>query len=193
MPRPTGSSQADNAKIRFEYTASPFSFTILRTATKEVLFTTRGLPLIYSPQYLRVATSLPANANIYGLGEHTNSFRLNEKNTTLTLWSRDAYSVPVGTNLYGAHPVYFEHRSTGSHGVLLLNSNGMDIKLRERSLEYNVIGGVVDFYFLAGSVDDPTELARQYMQVIGKPAEVPYWGFGFHQCRFGYKGGIHTL
>lgn len=68
----------------------------------------------------------------------------------------------------------------------------MDIKIDQgadgASLEYNVIGGVIDFYFLAGSESDPQELARQYSQVVGTPAEVPYWSFGFHQCRFGYNG-----
>jgi alpha-glucosidase (family GH31 glycosyl hydrolase) len=63
-------------------------------------------------------------------------------------------SVPAGTNLYGNHPIYFEHRTSGTHGVLLLNSNGMDIKLNQEgghtSLEYNVIGGILDLYFLAG-------------------------------------------
>ena len=76
--------------------------------------------------------------------------------------------------------------------MFLLNSNGMDIKLmREGSvntLEYNVIGGILDFYFLAGSETDPTEVARQYAQVVGTPAEVPYWSFGLHRCRFGYHG-----
>ena len=180
------------AEIQFNYTLAPFSFSIYRTSTKEVLFSTASHPLIFEPQYLRVKTRLPANANIYGLGEHTNSFHLPTDNTTLTLWSRDAYGIPTGTNLYGNHPVYFEHRITGTHGVLLLNSNGMDIKLNDSdpggpSLEYNVIGGIIDFYFLAGSETDPTEVARQYAALVGLPAEVPYWSFGFHQCRFGYK------
>ena len=70
----------------------------------------------------------------------------------------------------------------------------MDIKINQdagasaASLEYNVIGGVIDFYFLAGSTSDPIEVSRQYAEVVGTPAEVPYWSFGFHQCRFGYKG-----
>jgi alpha-glucosidase len=191
LPRPESKGvSSHSAAIQFSYTASPFSFTITRTATKEVLFTTAGSPLVFEPQYLRVKTSLPQNANVYGLGEHTNPFRLPPDNTTLTLWSRDAYGVAPGTNLYGNHPVYFEHRTTGTHGVFLLNSNGMDIKLTnqagKQSLEYNVIGGVLDFYFLAGSTTDPAEVSRQYAEVIGLPAEVPYWSLGFHQCRFGY-------
>ena len=69
----------------------------------------------------------------------------------------------------------------------------MDVKIRgddaSASLEYNVIGGVLDFYFLAGSETDPAEVSRQYAQVVGTPAEVPYWSFGFHQCRYGYQSG----
>ncbi|KAJ6630222.1 glycoside hydrolase family 31 protein [Mycena sp. CBHHK59/15] len=192
LPRPSSANPVSpqSAAIRFNYTTSPFAFSIVRAATSEVLFSTASHPIIYEPQYLRVKTNLAANANIYGLGEHTNTFRLDPDNTTLTLWSRDAYGIPTGSNLYGNHPVYFEHRTTGTHGVLLLNSNGMDIKLTNGALEYNVIGGVLDFYFLAGSQTDPTETARQYAEIVGTPAEVPYWSFGLHQCRFGYNNYI---
>ena len=196
LPRPKADFSAGplTSNIRFNYTASPFSFSIYRARTHEILFSTASHPLIFEPQYLRVKTALPANANVYGLGEHSDAFRLPTHDYTRTLWSRDAYGLPRGENLYGNHPVYFEHRATGTHGVLLLNSNGMDIKLNDTdteqaggtTLEYNVIGGVLDFYFLAGSESDPTELVRQYADVVGKPAEVPYWSFGFHQCRFGY-------
>jgi len=187
----------DAARIEFTYTSAPFSFNISRVGTGEVLFTTAHYPLIFEPQYLRLKTTLPPMANIYGLGEHSEPFRLDETNTTRTLWSRDAYGIPRGTNLYGNHPVYFEHRPYGgTHGVFLLSSSGMDVKLRSdyesaTTLEYNVIGGVFDFYFLAGSETDPAEVARQYAQVAGTPAEVPYWSFGLHQCRYGYKGALY--
>ncbi|RDB19429.1 putative alpha/beta-glucosidase agdC [Hypsizygus marmoreus] len=190
-PNPRGHGVSPrSAAIQFNFTTSPFTFSIYRTTTSEVLFSTASHPIIFEPQYLRVKTSLPNTANIYGLGEHTNPFHLPTENTTLTLWSRDAYGIGVGTNLYGNHPIYFDHRTTGTHGVFLLNSNGMDIKLTNAggtALEYNVIGGVLDFYFLAGSTTDPTVLARQYAEIVGTPAEVPYWSFGFHQCRFGYQ------
>ena len=158
-----------------------------------MLFTTSGHALIFESQFLRIKTALPRAANIYGLGEHSEPFRLDVVNTTRTLWARDAYAIPQGTNLYGTHPVYFEHRpASGTHAVFLLSSSGMDVKIREdsvgASLEYNVIGGIFDFYFLAGSETDPAEAARQYAQIVGTPAEVPYWSFGLHQCRYGYKG-----
>ncbi|TBU29276.1 alpha-glucosidase [Dichomitus squalens] len=197
LPRPSANLFAGplTSNIQFNYTTSPFSFSIYRSKTHEVLFSTASHPIIFEPQYLRVKTNLPANANIYGLGEHTDTFRLPTHNYTRTLWSRDAYGVPHGENLYGNHPIYYEHRTTGTHGVFLANSNGMDIKLNDTegtgtTLEYNVIGGVLDFYFLAGSESDPTEVARQYAEIVGNPAEVPYWSFGLHQCRFGYQNYI---
>ncbi len=192
-------TRPDAAQIKFTYDAAPFAFNISRAHTGDVLFSAGGrVPLIFEPQFLRLKTPLPRDANVYGLGEHSEPFRLDVVNTTRTLWARDAYGIPRGSNLYGSHPVYFEHRpgpGRGTHAVFLLSSSGMDVKLRadsdgaDASLEYNVIGGVFDFYFLAGSETDPAEVARQYAQVVGTPAEVPYWSFGLHQCRYGYQSG----
>lgn len=66
----------------------------------------------------------------------------------------------------------------------------MDIKINNTEqygqyLEYNIIGGIIDLYFMAGPT--PNEVARQYAQVAGLPAMMPYWGFGLHQCRWGYE------
>lgn len=107
------------------------------------------------------------------------------------MWSRDAYTIPSGTNLYGNHPVYFDHRGeAGTHAVFFANSNGMDIKINNTAetgqyLEYNTLGGVLDFYFMSGP--SPKQVAAQYSQVVGLPAMQPYWGFGFHQCRYGMR------
>ncbi|KAG8913947.1 hypothetical protein FRC02_005229, partial [Tulasnella sp. 418] len=189
--RPSPSKiDSKKADIKFKYTKSPFSFTIYRSSTGEVLFDSSAAPLVYEPQYLRLKTKLPSQANIYGLGEHSNNFRLDPTNTIRTLWNRDAPGVPTGTNLYGTHPIYFEHRTTGTHGVFLLNSNGMDIKLTDGALEYNVIGGILDFYFLSGP--SPVEVAQQYASLVGKPAEMPYWAFGLHQCRWGYRDFVEV-
>lgn len=184
------------AELDFKYTTTPFSFQVIRKSNREVLFDTTGHALVFEQQYLRLQTSLPPHANIYGLGEHTNTFRLPDNNLTRTLWNRDAYGVGENTNLYGTHPIYYEHRTTGTHGVFLLNSNGIDIKINQvggkTALEYNAIGGIFDFYFLSGSTKDPAEVARQYSKIVGLPAEVPYWSFGLHQCRYGYQNFVEV-
>jgi alpha-glucosidase len=192
LPRPSPSSgtHSKDANIQFKYVASPFSFSITRAKTGEVLFDTSAASIVFETQYLRLRTSLPENPNLYGLGEHSDPFRLNTTNYIRTLWSQDAYAIPNGANLYGNHPVYFEHRTTGTHGVFFLNSNGMDIKInntngQDQYLEYNTLGGVLDFYFVAGPT--PVAVSQQYAEVVGQPAMMPYWGFGFHNCRYGYQ------
>ena len=64
----------------------------------------------------------------------------------------------------------------------------MDVKINDTDgqyLEYNLLGGVLDFYFLAGP--DPLSVAQQYSELSGKSAMMPYWGHGFHQCRYGMQ------
>jgi alpha-glucosidase len=64
----------------------------------------------------------------------------------------------------------------------------MDIKIDNEVLEYNIIGGILDFYFLAGPT--PANVASQYAEVVGLPAIPAYWGLGSHQCRYGYRDWI---
>ncbi|OAA71376.1 glycoside hydrolase family 31 protein [Cordyceps fumosorosea ARSEF 2679] len=183
------SARASSA-LTFNYTASPFSFAVARAATGEVLFDSSAAPLVFESQYLRLRTRLPPSPNLYGLGEHTDSLRLPTTSYVRTLWNLDNPGVGQRQNLYGSHPVYYDHRAGGTtHGVFLLNSNGMDVKIDvdaegEQYLEYNTIGGVLDFYFLAGP--SPIDVSKQYAQVAGLPALAPYSGLGFHNCRWGY-------
>lgn len=193
FPRPdAGSSSSSTSQLQFSHTESPFSFAVSRS-DGQVLFNTSGSPIIFETQYLGLRTSLPNSPSLYGIGEHTDPFQLNTTNYTRTLWSRDAGGTPPGTNLYGNHPVYLDNRGeSGTHGVLLLNSNGMDVKVNNTDahegtqyLEYNTLGGVIDLYFVAGP--GPVEASQQLSEILGLPAMIPYWSLGFHQCRYGYQ------
>lgn len=197
LPRPkTQNATADEAALKFSFTQDPFTFNITRVSTGEVLFDTSDSPLNFESQYLRVRTSLPQDPNLYGLGEHSDDFRLPTSAYTRTLWNAESPFIPNHANLYGSHPVYFDHRgNSGTHGVFLLNSNGMDIIIDktesgQQYLEYNTIGGVLDFYFVAGP--EPAEVSKQYAEIVGLPAMMPYWTFGFHQCKYGWSTVDHV-
>ncbi|OAQ96250.1 hypothetical protein LLEC1_05040, partial [Akanthomyces lecanii] len=193
--RSAATSAASASHLHFAHTASPFSFTVSRRDTGEVLFDTSAAALVFETQYLRLRTALPADPYLYGLGEHSDPFRLNTTAYIRTLWNQDSFGIPNGANLYGAHPFYLEQRDKGAHGVLLLNSNGMDIMIDQddagkQYLEYNTLGGVLDFYFFAGP--GPVDVARQYGALAGTPAMQPYWGLGYHNCRYGYQDAFEV-
>lgn len=187
-PDNSRSVSAEASELDFSHEESPFSFRVIRKSTNETIFDSSAAPLVFQDQYLRLRTALPQDPNLYGLGEHSDSFKLNATNYTRTLWSRDSYGIPTGSNLYGNHPVYFDHRgANGTHGVFLLSSSGMDVKINqtetdEQYLEYNLMSGALDLYFVAGPT--PIEVSKQYAEIVGLAAMMPYWGFGLHQCRY---------
>lgn len=167
-PLPTEvNSGLDSTDLKFDFVEKPFSFTVTRRSTGNVLFNSSGL--VFESQYVHLRTSLPDDPYIYGLGEDSDRFRRETTNYTRTLWNMGNPSLPTHENLYSSHPFYIEMRDGQAHGVLLWNSDGMDIKIDQDSegqfLEYNINGGVLDFYFFSGPT--PADVARQYAELVG--------------------------
>ncbi|KAI0640209.1 glycosyl hydrolases family 31-domain-containing protein [Trametes polyzona] len=161
-----------------------------------------GFPLVFEDQYLQLTSALPLGTNIYGLGEvvASSGFRRDVginggKGTIQTMWARDIAD-PVDENVYGSHPIYLEHRfnettnRSQSHGVFHFSAAGSDTLLLTPPsspvslVQYRAIGGTLDFYFFSGP--SPQKVVEQYGALVGLPTWQPYWGFGFHLCRWGY-------
>ncbi|KHN13348.1 Alpha-xylosidase [Glycine soja] len=188
-------SQYSGSEFLFSYTSDPFSFAVKRKSNGETLFDTSSgdsdpfSSLVFKDQYLEISTKLPKDASLYGLGENTQPHGIKlYPSDPYTLYTTDISAINLNADLYGSHPVYMDLRNAGgkasAHAVLLLNSNGMDVFYTGTSLTYKIIGGVFDFYFFSGP--SPLNVVDQYTSLIGRPAPMPYWAFGFHQCRWGY-------
>ena len=196
LPRPGGQylrSEADSQVIFLTKTPTdPLEFVISRqnngVATGELIFVFTKM-LVFQDQYIQFVLGTPTNTVAsYGLGESTRLAQHLEVNTTYTLWNSDFLAAFQNSSLYGSHPFFIQIATDGkAHGVMLLNSNGMDISVAYSSSQgqafgYQITGGLIDLYIFSGPT--PTDVIYQYLEVIGKPAMMPYWSLGFHNCRF---------
>jgi alpha-glucosidase len=190
--------------LKFTWSNNPsFSFQVTRNKTGDVIFSTTGTKLVFENQFIEFVTAEPENYNVYGLGEVIHGFRLGN-NFTRTIYAADVGD-PIDQNLYGSHPFYLDTRyfdesgtvltsnekipdaqyTSYSHGVYLRNAHGQEVLLRDKKITWRTIGGSIDLYFFSGS--SQPEVTSQYLDVIGLPAMQQYFGFGFHQCRWGYE------
>ncbi|OLY77818.1 Alpha-glucosidase [Smittium mucronatum] len=173
------------ADLSFKYTDHPtagFGFQVIRNDT--ILFDTIGHPIVFEDQYLELTSNLPKDANIYGIGEGPDTFRRDVNDTIKTLWNRDAAN-PYKQNTYGSHTVYMENRAGKFHGAYLHNSHGMDIVLANETIQYRVLGGVLDMHFFGGP--SAYDVINSYTDLVGRPLPIPAATLGFQNCRYGYK------
>ncbi|NXA19815.1 LYAG glucosidase, partial [Ibidorhyncha struthersii] len=163
----------------------PFGLIVYRQRGGRVLLNTTVAPLFFADQFLQISTSLPSRF-ISGLGEHLTPLVLDTTWTRVTLWNRDMAPVPQ-VNLYGSHPFYLVMEDGGSaHACSSGACPSPDVLLQPSpALTWRTTGGILDFYIFLGP--DPKSVVRQYLDVVGFPFMPPYWGLGFHLCRWGYS------
>jgi alpha-glucosidase (family GH31 glycosyl hydrolase) len=172
------------------YTSSPFGLNITRVKDNAVIFNLDpSQPFQFDDQDLILVNNYNKTTNFYGLGERVQTqFQLAPG--VYTTFNKDQVPVengkPPGNNMYGSHPFYLavDNDTMSATGGFLLNSNAMDTYVDSDYILFRPIGGALDFFGFAGpSIES---VLMQYHSLIGMPALVPYWGLGWHQCRWGY-------
>ncbi|XP_017877498.1 lysosomal alpha-glucosidase-like [Ceratina calcarata] len=175
-----------DAKYKLDIDDTKPGFKVYRASDNTTIFDSVEIGgFIFADQFLQISALLPTH-NIYGIGEHKASLKLNTNWQIFTLFNKDQPPIE-NANLYGAHPFYLIMEDSGkSHGVLFLNSNAMDVILQPSpGITFRTIGGIFDIYFFLGPT--PADVIKQYSEIVGKPIMPPYWSLGFHLCRFGYR------
>ncbi|KAG1930730.1 maltase-glucoamylase, intestinal [Pimephales promelas] len=182
---PTPETEEAKRMYKVEINTNPFGIQVIRKSTSEMIWNSAVPGFTFSDQLLQISTLLPSN-HVYGFGETEHpSYKHDLNFQKYGLFAKDQ---PPGykLNSYGVHPFYMGlEKSKNAHGVLLLNSNAMDVTLQSTpALTYRTIGGILDFYMVIGPT--PEDVVQQYTELIGRPVLPAYWSLGFQLCRYGY-------
>ncbi|TSR87326.1 putative maltase-glucoamylase 2 [Bagarius yarrelli] len=134
---------------------------------------------IFDPANKRYEVPVPLD--LPPMPEEQENMRMYTVNIT-----RQPFGIQYKMNCYGVHPFYMGlEPSAHAYGVLLLNSNAMDVTVQPTpALTYRTIGGILDFYMVMGPT--PELVVQEYTAMIGRPVLPAYWSLGFQLCRYGY-------
>ncbi|KFO89640.1 Maltase-glucoamylase, intestinal, partial [Buceros rhinoceros silvestris] len=165
--------------------SKPFGIQVRRRSTGTVIWDSQLPTFTFSDMFIQISTRLPSQY-LFGVGENEHTmFRRDMNWHTWGMFTRDQ---PPGykLNSYGFQPFYMSLEEDGNaHGVLLLNSNAMDVTFQPTpALTYRTIGGILDFYMVLGPT--PELVVQEYTALVGRPVMPPYWALGFQLCRYGY-------
>ena len=158
----------------------------------DFLVTTRNQPFVYVRNFIQIKF-LVGGKRIFGLGERVGKFELGDG--VYSIWNYDTMNeetgIPPGNNMYSSHPFYMihTHNPYDFAGVFFLTSNPMDVRVKHigihTEMDHILSGGIIDLYLIAESTAE--HVIREYHYIIGKPHPLPFWAFGYHQSRWGYR------
>ena len=189
--------EMDYYDYRYNYllneTLEDFSFKLMTQESQEFYYFTSTKNFLFSDKYINFESKLTSD-KIYGFGEKTHDFKLNDG--TYTIWNYDCGSKKYddgkgGMNEYSHQPIGL-HRTKFSNiwlGFVFLNSNAQDVIIHSDKnntyLTHKTIGGIIDYYIIVE--DSPEKVVKSIQTLLGIPPLPPFWSFGYHQSRYGYK------
>lgn len=178
-----------------KYVVEDFSFRLMTQDNEEFFYFSTKDNFIYSDTYINFESKLTSD-NIYGFGERTHDFKLNEG--IYTIWPYDCGGTKYDDGLGGLNQ--YSHQPIGLHktkfenlwlGFVFINTNAQDVLIRSDKnntyLTHKTIGGIIDYYIIVN--DSPEEVVKNIQTLLGIPPLPPFWSFGNHQSRYGYKSG----
>ena len=186
----------------------PFSFKLKDKKTNEYLYIFDGGNFLYSDTLI-IFDQLITSKYVYGFGERNFDFNLDigkyttwPNDTTVTYKDKGT----GGYNLMGHQPIGLHRTKNGKYlGFIFMNINAQDLVIDstetkfknnnnykdeiknnfEYYLRHITIGGIINYFITFG--DTPEEAILEIHRIIGRPVLPPFWGFGWHQSRWGYK------
>ena len=183
----------------------PFYFN-LKDKSGNIYYHFDGCNFLYTDTLI-IFDQLLTSKYIYGFGERNYNFNLDIGR--YTIWGNDTTYTNRderngGWNLMGHQPVGLHRTKSGKYiGLLFINANCQDIvintideKKKNSYKEINIndfshilrhltIGGIINYYLTLGDTAEESILGMH--KVYGHPAIPPFWGLGWHQCRWGYQ------
>ncbi|KAF3848025.1 hypothetical protein F7725_021053 [Dissostichus mawsoni] len=155
--------ETDEAKrlYKVQFTDNPFGIQVIRKSTGTKIWDSSLPGFTFSEMFIQVSTRL-SSEYVYGFGETEHATY--RHNLNYHTWGMFAKDQPPGykMNCYGVHPFYMGLEDTAdAHGVLLLNSNAMDVTFQPTpSITYRTLGGILDFYMVLGPT--PEMVVQEY-------------------------------
>ena len=183
----------DNEHDKRNSTLDNFGFRLLTEDSEEFYSFTTSKNFLYSDTYINFESKLTSD-KLFGFGERTHDFQLNEG--TYTIWPHDCGGTKYDDGLGGMNQ--YSHQPIGLHktkfndlwlGFVFLNTNSQDVVIHSEKnstyLTHRTIGGIIDYYIIIN--DSPEEIIKNIQSLLGIPPLPPFWSFGYHQSRYGYK------
>ena len=180
----------------------PFSFKLRDPKTKEDIYYFDGKNFLYSDTLI-MFDQLLTTKYIYGFGER--NFEFNLDIGKYTTWPNDTTTTYKdkgigGYNLMGHQPIGLHKTKNKKYlGFIFMNINAQDLiinttddKIKNNEdnnfkyyMRHMTIGGIINYFITFG--DTPEEAISEIHRIIGRPVLPPFWAFGWHQSRWGYK------